>query len=316
MGRPKTRTTENFIEDCRKVHGDRFDYSLTKYESAETPVTIICKEHGAFLQKPYWHVMGQAGCKECRVDNTKLTNKTFLEKANKVHFGFYKYPDLHFSNSQDTIKIVCPVHGEFEQQVKVHVRGSGCPQCGIAKRAKGKTLTTEEFLKRAKEIHGDRYDYSESVYTRKKDKLKIICPRHGAFYQTADGHLVGKGCVECTHINWGTETYFKKNPQMVNHPSVLYIALIEDKDEKFIKVGHTKKSFERRFNGKNMMGYAIEPVFQHFSGLLDCVTMENKIHKLFKDHSHKPKRRFCGRTECYSYDQLGTIMEFIKEEAA
>ena len=309
----KQRTHNEFVEDARAIHGDKYDYSLAKFVKVLEPVTIICKEHGPFQQKPADHLRGR-GCREC--GHNRTTKEAFVEKANKVHNGFYEYPDLEMKNTCSKVKIVCPIHGEFIQIVSSHLCGQGCPQCGFAKRAKNRSLTTEEFLKRAKEIHGDRYDYSESVYTRKKDKLKIICPRHGAFYQTADGHLVGKGCIECTHINWGTETYFKKNPQMVNHPSVLYIALIEDKGEKFIKVGHTKKSFERRFNGKNMMGYAIEPVFQHFSGLLDCVTMENKIHKLFKDHSHKPKRRFCGRTECYSYDQLGTIMEFIKEEAA
>lgn len=60
-----------------------------------------------------------------------------------------------------------------------------------------KKLTTEEFIIRAKEIHGDKYDYSQSVYTTKKAKLTIICPIHGSFEQSPDGHLRGQGCPKC-----------------------------------------------------------------------------------------------------------------------
>ena len=58
-------------------------------------------------------------------------------------------------------------------------------------------LTTEEFIQRAREVHGDKYDYSLSVYTTKKNKVKIICPKHGVFEQSPDGHLRGQGCPKC-----------------------------------------------------------------------------------------------------------------------
>lgn len=59
-------------------------------------------------------------------------------------------------------------------------------------------LTTEEFIERAKEIHGDRYDYSKVVYKNVRDKVCIICPIHGEFYQTPNIHFRGNGCSECS----------------------------------------------------------------------------------------------------------------------
>lgn len=60
-----------------------------------------------------------------------------------------------------------------------------------------KKLTTQEFITRAKLIHGDKYDYTKSVYTFGKDKLLIICPIHGAWHQIASAHLQGRGCKKC-----------------------------------------------------------------------------------------------------------------------
>jgi very-short-patch-repair endonuclease len=69
--------------------------------------------------------------------------------------------------------------------------GSGCFKCD------NKNKTTEEFIFGAKEIHGDRYDYSLTNYTRCKSKIKIICPIHGKFEQTPSDHLSGYGCKLC-----------------------------------------------------------------------------------------------------------------------
>lgn len=64
-----------------------------------------------------------------------------------------------------------------------------------------KRLTTEEFIIRAREVHGNTYDYSESVYATSHVKLKIICPAHGMFYQAAARHVNGQGCPECSNLS-------------------------------------------------------------------------------------------------------------------
>jgi hypothetical protein len=68
--------------------------------------------------------------------------------------------------------------------------------------------TKEEFLKRAKEIHGDTYDYSKVVYNRVMDKVIITCKKHGDFYQIANNHIRGKGCKKC--LNFSMEEFLEK----------------------------------------------------------------------------------------------------------
>lgn len=55
-----------------------------------------------------------------------------------------------------------------------------------------------EFIERARAIHGDKYDYSQVVYRTCKDKVRIVCPIHGVFEQTPEHHAYcGHGCLKC-----------------------------------------------------------------------------------------------------------------------
>lgn len=58
-------------------------------------------------------------------------------------------------------------------------------------------LTQDEFVQKAKQVHGDKYDYSESVFVNTRTKIAIVCPKHGVFTQTASSHLMGHGCPRC-----------------------------------------------------------------------------------------------------------------------
>ena len=58
-------------------------------------------------------------------------------------------------------------------------------------------LTNPEFIDHAKSIHGNRYDYSKSIYVNNRKKIEIICHIHGSFWQKSDGHLNGRGCKAC-----------------------------------------------------------------------------------------------------------------------
>jgi hypothetical protein len=57
--------------------------------------------------------------------------------------------------------------------------------------------TTEKFIQKAVKVHGDKFDYSKVRYVRNKEKVEIICPKHGVFQQSPDNHLMGRGCPEC-----------------------------------------------------------------------------------------------------------------------
>ena len=127
----------------------------------------------------------------------KLTQEEFLERVKEVHCDTYRYDKTVVKGSKIPVIITCPIHGDFEQRPGDHLRGCGCPLCGIEKSRKAKRNTTEEFIEKAKKVHGNKYDYSKVEYIDKLTPVIIICPIHGEFTQTPDTHLNGSGCQKC-----------------------------------------------------------------------------------------------------------------------
>jgi len=127
----------------------------------------------------------------------KETTETFINRSKDTHGDKYDYSLTEYVSSREKVIIVCSEHGKFEQEPVSHIRGRGCPQCGIEARTETKTKTQEQFIKEAVEIHGGKYDYSLVEYTNNKGKIKSICPEHGIFEQTSNSHLSGHGCPKC-----------------------------------------------------------------------------------------------------------------------
>lgn len=114
-----SKSIDKFIEDSRKIHGDKYDYSLTNYINDSQKVDIICPIHGCFEQRPNKHLRGN-GCPSCRSTSvlntfTKKYSKLFPERAHKVHNNKYDYSQTDYVNNREKVKIVCPIHGEFLQ---------------------------------------------------------------------------------------------------------------------------------------------------------------------------------------------------------
>ncbi|AWL27108.1 hypothetical protein DJ533_00035 (plasmid) [Acinetobacter defluvii] len=126
----------------------------------------------------------------------KLSLEDFIKKSRIVHGDKYDYSESVYKGALQKIKIICPTHGAFEQIANNHLQGMNCPNCANTDKAKPKK-NLDSFLKKAKTIHGDKYDYSESVYKGAQKKIKIICPTHGAFEQVVNNHLHGSGCSRC-----------------------------------------------------------------------------------------------------------------------
>ena len=187
-------TTEEFIEKARNVHGDKYDYSMVVYVNSCTPVMIVCPEHGMFLQRPGHHLSG-SGCISC-CGKKQLNTEDFIQRAREIHGDKYDYSIVEYVNNKTLIKIICPEHGVFEQTPNNHVNNkNGCPLC-----ANNQQLTTEDFIQRTREVHGDKYDYSLTEYKGAFNKIEIICPEHGVFEQTPTNHVKNKyGCPKCAH---------------------------------------------------------------------------------------------------------------------
>ena len=204
----KKYTTEEFIKKAHETHGDKYDYSKVEYVNARTKVCIICPEHGEFYITPGNFLFGQ-GCRLCGIkeksEKRKLTNEEFILRARQVHGWKYDYSKINYINIDTKVCIICPEHGEFWQTPYNHLNGNGCPKC-----ANNLNYTTEEFIKRAKEIHGDKYDYSKVEYVNSYNKVCIICPEHGEFYIKPGNHLHGVGCPKCKGKYKTTEEFINE----------------------------------------------------------------------------------------------------------
>jgi hypothetical protein len=103
------------------------------YENSKNKVKIICKEHGIFEKNPNNHLSGQ-GCTKCSLSKrTNIRRKTlqdFIKQANFIHNNFYDYSLVNYKNTEEKVKIICPLHGEFEQKPGNHLNNRGCRKCG------------------------------------------------------------------------------------------------------------------------------------------------------------------------------------------
>ncbi|MCK5016982.1 MAG: HNH endonuclease [Candidatus Peribacteraceae bacterium] len=123
----------------------------------------------------------------------KLTTEEFVTKARMVHGDRYSYDLVDYRNIKTNITIICPIHGTFHQIPDNHLHSNGCPSCSGKKKP-----TTEQFIIKAKEVYGDKYDYSLVEYKNNTTKVKIICPIHGEFEQRPKNHINGgRGCQKC-----------------------------------------------------------------------------------------------------------------------
>lgn len=178
------------IDAFNAKHGGKYDYSKVEYNGRKAKVCIICPTHGEFWQTAESHMDG-LGCPKC--GKRFMDKDYFIEQAQKIHGHRYDYSKVEYGKTNaDKVIIVCPIHGEFNQTPKSHLRGAGCPFC-----SGNRQLTTEEFIKKAKKVHGDKYDYSNAKYYRNNKKVCIICPEHGEFLQMPYSHLNGRGCPQC-----------------------------------------------------------------------------------------------------------------------
>ena len=127
------KTSDEFIEDAREVHGDLFNYSLVHYVNCYTNVCIVCSSHGKFWQLPATHLAGR-GCKKCASEKTQVQQRKSLDKfindARRVHGELYDYSQVIYINACTKISIICPSHGEFYQTPSHHVNDkTKCPKC-------------------------------------------------------------------------------------------------------------------------------------------------------------------------------------------
>ncbi len=218
---PERKTQKEILIEFRARHGNKYDYSLVKYVNSKTKVIVICPKHGGFYVSPAKHIKG-SGCRKCYDDSQKTSKDEFVRRA-KEHWGeIYDYSLFdELPSVGKKVIIKCILHNViFEQEPRNHLRGhTGCTQCKSLKlsgsksdlgKIKSQKELNESFIKNAKKVHGECYDYSEFVYKSSAIKGKIICPKHGEFFQSPSNHLKGTKCPKCSNEEIVFDSFKKK----------------------------------------------------------------------------------------------------------
>lgn len=190
---------KSFIDYCQKENPD-YNYSkILEIKGYRSKVEIICPIHGGFIQRVDHHLNGSK-CPKC-MGGAKKTVDYFIHQAKSVHGNKYDYSLVEYKNSSTSIKLICPIHGPFSIIPYHHLKGANCHAC-----VNRTHYTTETFIKACQLIHNNKYNYSKTEYTKVKNEIVVICPKHGEFKTTAWEHKNGGGCSKCSHVVSKRET--------------------------------------------------------------------------------------------------------------
>lgn len=158
-------TREEFTQRAIAVHGDEYSYEhVAEKVLYEGKVCITCKKHGDFIQLTSNHLAG-SGCPQC-YGTLKKTTEQFIEDAKRVHGDKYDYSKTVYTGARGKVAIICPIHGEFQQEASSHLKGIGCSKCRLI------AVDTEDFINQAKAIYGEEYSYEKTKYV--KSSIKVI----------------------------------------------------------------------------------------------------------------------------------------------
>ncbi len=197
-GKYRLTSFETFLSQAKRIHGDKYDYSKTEWKNTYTKIKITCPIHGEFIQIPQNHIRLKCGCRKCgrliaKSKVNKYNTEYFIKHSKKVHGNKYDYSDTQCFNATDKVEIDCSIHGKFKQNANQHLNGHGCPKCNFDKMAVDRAMGRKLFINKAKELFGDKFNYSKVKYINGQTHVCLICPEHGDFKVTPNNHLSKKG---------------------------------------------------------------------------------------------------------------------------
>lgn len=134
----KRKTTEEWIKDARKIHGNKYDYSKSIYTKNNSYIIIICKKHGEFEQWPAAHSSNGSGCPRCKAEiaseRNRMSSDNILKRLQEKYNGRYSYPNFikEYVNFHSSITIKCNLHNlTYSLQLCSHLQkhSPGCKKC-------------------------------------------------------------------------------------------------------------------------------------------------------------------------------------------
>lgn len=193
----KKYDTNRFVYKTKLIFPE-YDYSKVVYKTNRDKIIVTCKEHGDFITTPT-SILSKHGCRKCAYkknsESKTHTTDEFIKNAKKI-FDEYDYSEVDYLDKSSKVTIICPIHGRFSITPNNLLSGHGCTFCGNERKGLFLKSNTEDFVNKAKKIF-PQYDYSKVDYQSKSDKVKIICPKHGVFYERPNDLLNNHGCKKC-----------------------------------------------------------------------------------------------------------------------
>ena len=205
------KTTKEIIETLHSNYPN-IDL-LEEYKGANEKIGFICNECGHVWKTTARSVINsKSGCPKCGVAKKRreTAKRKFLEKLDPQF-------ELIYYNDPDDVSVKCKNCGKIRVTTSNNILRYGCKHCSMLKVGETLKYTTEQFIEKAKNIHGDRYDYSKVNYINNKTEVIIICPEHGEFSQVASKHLSGQGCPKCSGKNWTRDDFIKYSSKIHNN---------------------------------------------------------------------------------------------------
>lgn len=236
----------------------------------------------------------------------KISQDKFINRCIQAHGNKYDYSETVYKNKRTSVIVKCNIHGVFKILPENHTkRNQGCPKCGTILSSYKKTKNTKWFIDRSIKTHGYRYDYSKSKYTKSRNKVIIICKKHGEFTQTANRHIYGRGCPKC-----GRESAVVNRPKNIKHKPKGYqiyprckVSLLEFKRKS--KFNEWKQKCSNKF--KNKFDYSdVE-----YKTTNDKVNIICNEHGEFKMTPYSHYKSMYGCPKC-SYENKGRGIKWLK----
>jgi len=229
--------------------------------------------------------------------SNKLTTTEFVRRSEAVHGNKYDYSEVQYTTTLGKVVIKCNKHQTtFEQIASSHLRGQGCPKCGVEATNLKNTKTTLDFITKASVIHTTKYDYTNTTYVNALSLVAITCPHHGVFHQKAIDHLSGNGCSQCGNN--------RTRAKYLQEPTILYYIYLPDQDVYKIGITLVSRGVKERFSGTNVP-YTILSEEYFISGKF-AYEKEHSILSKYSNYKYTgaPIFKNGGTSECFTRDIL------------
>jgi hypothetical protein len=246
---------------------------------------------------------------------------TLEEELLNKHNSKYSYDNAVYTKMTSNITITCPTHGDFEQRVADHLAGRGCSKCATKANATNKRVTLEQFIAKATMYYAKyNYDYTNTVMgNNNKDRVEVICPKHGTFKTTVANHIKGKAkCSSCSleesvgslwsYSDWEKAAKASKNFEGFS----LYVLRCYNDTEEFIKIGKSFTNISKRYCSKHHMPYDFEVIHTTYGSAKFISELEASLKHTFKEHSYVTGLYFPGMYEAFNTSILPALKRALR----